>query len=78
MQKPGQPRGRIGSDAGEVEIRGNPEISAPATLKDERVEATRNSIAGTAGSCREEETLQTQGKTERAMHGSSNLRVHRD
>jgi len=42
----GATRGLIKGDAGEARSRGNPNPQAPAPLKDARVGATRNSIAG--------------------------------
>lgn len=56
MQEPGQPGTCIGRRNWKSEAAGQPEADAPGALKDTKVGATRQSIAGRAGRCRDGET----------------------
>ena len=56
MQEPGQPGTCIGRRNWKSEAAGKPEADAPEALKDTRVGATRQSIAGRAGRCSDGET----------------------
>lgn len=64
MQEPGQPGTCIGRRNWKSEAAGQPEADAPEALKDTRVGATRQSIAGRAGRC-------TNGETRDASRGAT-------
>jgi hypothetical protein len=53
MQEPGQPGECIGRRNWKSEVAGKPGTDAPEALKDARVGATRRSVAGRAGRCKD-------------------------
>jgi len=53
MQEPGQPGTYIGRRSWKSEVAGKPAADATEALKDTRIGATRGSIAGRAGRCKD-------------------------